>query len=129
MPGERHDLVVADRDPGDVLDRDGFLVIGQNVGRDPAYQAKRRVQSGEHAWHRLISQSDHDPEPREGQPGHEQKRGVLQFGTELVISSDGSIAALLGASPGASTAAPIMLEMLERCFPQQAAACSPNSRK
>ncbi|MBB3104586.1 malate dehydrogenase (quinone) [Azomonas macrocytogenes] len=42
--------------------------------------------------------------------------GVLQFGTEVVASADGSIAALLGASPGASTAAPIMLTVLEKTF-------------
>jgi malate dehydrogenase (quinone) len=42
--------------------------------------------------------------------------GVLQFGTEVITSSDGTIAGLLGASPGASTAAPIMLQVLERCF-------------
>jgi len=46
-----------------------------------------------------------------------KKGGVLQFGTEVVASEDGSIAGLLGASPGASTAAPIMLGLLERCFP------------
>jgi len=44
-------------------------------------------------------------------------RGTLQFGTEVVSSSDGSIAALLGASPGASTAVHVMLELLQRCFP------------
>ena len=43
--------------------------------------------------------------------------GDLKFGTEVVTSADGSIAALLGASPGASTAVSIMLELLERCFP------------
>ena len=43
--------------------------------------------------------------------------GVLQFGTEVVAAADGSIAGLLGASPGASTAVPIMLGLLERCFP------------
>ncbi len=42
--------------------------------------------------------------------------GVLQFGTEVVAAEDGSIAALLGASPGASTAAPIMLTVLEKTF-------------
>lgn len=42
--------------------------------------------------------------------------GVLQFGTELITHADGSIAGLLGASPGASTAAHVMLEVLERCF-------------
>lgn len=45
-----------------------------------------------------------------------KKGGVLQFGTEVVASQDGSIAALLGASPGASTAAPIMLTVLKKCF-------------
>ncbi len=48
-----------------------------------------------------------------------KKRGALVFGTEIVNAHDGSIAALLGASPGASTAVPIMLEVLERCFPQE----------
>ena len=45
-----------------------------------------------------------------------RKGGVLQFGTEIVASADGSIAALLGASPGASTAVDVMLDILEKCF-------------
>lgn len=45
--------------------------------------------------------------------------GVLQFGTEVVASEDGSIAGLLGASPGASTATAIMVSLLERCFPER----------
>ncbi|SHM89237.1 malate dehydrogenase (quinone) [Phytopseudomonas punonensis] len=45
-----------------------------------------------------------------------EKGGILQFGTEVVSAEDGSIAALLGASPGASTAAPIMLHLMERTF-------------
>jgi malate dehydrogenase (quinone) len=45
--------------------------------------------------------------------------GVLEFGTEVVSAADGSIAALLGASPGASTAVSIMLTLLERCYPAQ----------
>ncbi|WP_328591065.1 malate:quinone oxidoreductase [Siminovitchia fortis] len=48
----------------------------------------------------------------------EAGKGTLQFGTEVVSSSDGSIAALLGASPGASTAVHVMLEVLEKCFPE-----------
>jgi malate dehydrogenase (quinone) len=44
---------------------------------------------------------------------------VLEFGTEAVVSSDGSVAALLGASPGASTAAAIMLGILPRCFKEK----------
>ena len=54
--------------------------------------------------------------------------GKLQMGTEVVAASDGSLAALLGASPGASTAVTIMLEVLERCFPQQLASESWRSR-
>ncbi|TXC89561.1 malate:quinone oxidoreductase [Metabacillus litoralis] len=45
-------------------------------------------------------------------------RGTLQFGTEVISSSDGSIAALLGASPGASTAVHVMLDVLTKCFPE-----------
>ncbi len=44
---------------------------------------------------------------------------VIQFGTEVVSSADGSIAGLLGASPGASTAVPIMLDVLAKCFPDR----------
>jgi malate dehydrogenase (quinone) len=49
-----------------------------------------------------------------------KRGGVLQFGTEVVASADASIAALLGASPGASTAVSIMLGLIQRCFPAQA---------
>jgi malate dehydrogenase (quinone) len=45
-----------------------------------------------------------------------KKGGILQFGTELVAAEDGSIAALLGASPGASVTVSIMLNLIERCF-------------
>ncbi|CAN7551136.1 malate:quinone oxidoreductase [Rossellomorea sp. LjRoot5] len=48
----------------------------------------------------------------------EAGKGTLQFGTEVVSSADGSVAALLGASPGASTAVHVMLEVLDKCFPQ-----------
>ncbi|UXS00471.1 malate dehydrogenase (quinone) [Agrobacterium tumefaciens] len=49
------------------------------------------------------------------------KGGVLKLGTEIVASQDGSIAGLLGASPGASTAAPIMLNVLEKVFKDKVA--------
>jgi malate dehydrogenase (quinone) len=45
--------------------------------------------------------------------------GELKFGTEIVASADGSIAALLGASPGASTAVAIMVGLLARSFPER----------
>lgn len=47
--------------------------------------------------------------------------GVLEFGTEIVAAADGSLAALLGASPGASTAVSIMLELLEKSFTEKMA--------
>jgi malate dehydrogenase (quinone) len=46
----------------------------------------------------------------------DEEGGVLEFGTEVVAAADKTIAALLGASPGASTAVSIMLEVLEKCF-------------
>jgi malate dehydrogenase (quinone) len=48
-----------------------------------------------------------------------EKGGKLEFGTEIVASQDGTIAALLGASPGASVAVQAMIDVLERCFSQQ----------
>jgi len=45
-------------------------------------------------------------------------KGTLQFGTEVISAADGSIAALLGASPGASTAVHVMLQVIKQCFPQ-----------
>ncbi|WP_261165182.1 malate dehydrogenase (quinone) [Microbacterium sp. Marseille-Q6965] len=60
-----------------------------------------------------------------GQRAQVMKGGKLQFGTEVVASADGSIAGLLGASPGASTAAPIMLDVLQRCFPDSFEAWKP----
>ncbi|MET0715054.1 MAG: malate:quinone oxidoreductase, partial [Mycetocola sp.] len=55
----------------------------------------------------------------------EKKGGVLQFGTEVIASSDGTIAGLLGASPGASTAVPIMIDVLKKCFPNDFAQWEP----
>ncbi|MBF9254596.1 malate:quinone oxidoreductase [Pontibacter sp. 172403-2] len=50
-------------------------------------------------------------DPKEG--------GVLEFGTEVVSSADGTMSALLGASPGASTSVSIMLGLLQRCFKER----------
>ena len=49
----------------------------------------------------------------------EQKWGKLEFGTEIVAAKDGTLAALLGASPGASTSVQAMINVLERCFASQ----------
>lgn len=49
-----------------------------------------------------------------------KKGGILQMGTEVVTKADGTIAGLLGASPGASVAVPVMIDLLKRCFPARA---------
>lgn len=47
---------------------------------------------------------------------NEEGQGILEFGTEVITSADGTIAGLLGASPGASTATSIMVDLIEKCF-------------
>lgn len=54
--------------------------------------------------------------------------GKLEFGTEIVAAKDGTLAALLGASPGASTAVQAMIDVLERCFPERMASAQWQSR-
>ena len=49
----------------------------------------------------------------------DEEVGVLEFGTELVCAADGRLAALLGASPGASTAVVAMIDVLKKCFPRE----------
>lgn len=50
-----------------------------------------------------------------------KKWGKLEFGTEIVAAKDGTLAALLGASPGASVSVKAMIDVLERCFAPQLA--------
>lgn len=54
--------------------------------------------------------------------------GKLEFGTEIVASSDGSLAALLGASPGASVSVSAMLDVLYKCFPEKMASADWTAR-
>ncbi|MDP3744626.1 MAG: malate dehydrogenase (quinone) [Methylotenera sp.] len=49
----------------------------------------------------------------------DEKGGKLEFGTEIVSAQDGSMAALLGASPGASVSVQAMINVIERCFATQ----------
>ena len=50
----------------------------------------------------------------------DEKEGrVLEFGTEVITTADGSLAVLLGASPGASTAVSIMVDLVGRCFKEK----------
>lgn len=44
------------------------------------------------------------------------KGGKLEFGTEIVSTEDGSLAGLLGASPGASVSVQAMLDVIKQCF-------------
>ena len=55
--------------------------------------------------------------------------GVLEFGTTVLAAADGSIAGLLGASPGASTAVPAMFDVMERCFPDRYQAWLPKLKE
>ncbi|WP_408925597.1 malate dehydrogenase (quinone) [Corynebacterium sp. YSMAA1_1_F7] len=57
------------------------------------------------------------------------KFGSLEFGTALINSNDGSIAGLMGASPGASIAPSAMLEVLERCFGNRIADWAPKLKE
>ena len=57
-----------------------------------------------------------------------RRGGVLDFSTTVVGSADGSIAGLLGGSPGASTAVPIMLDVLHGCFADRYQAWLPTLR-
>jgi malate dehydrogenase (quinone) len=59
----------------------------------------------------------------------EAGKGTLQFGTEVITASDGSIAALLGASPGASTAVHVMLQVIKKCFPQHVTEWEPKIKE
>jgi len=49
----------------------------------------------------------------------EKEGGKLEFGTEVITSEDGSLSVLLGASPGASTAVSIMIDVIGRCFKEE----------
>jgi malate dehydrogenase (quinone) len=55
--------------------------------------------------------------------------GSLQFGTEVISSADGSIAGLLGASPGASVAVRVMLDVASKIYPSQFQAWQPEIKK
>lgn len=61
--------------------------------------------------------------------GDPKKTGILQFGTEVVAAEDGSLAGLLGASPGASTAVQVSLDVLASCFPEDLKRWSPKLRE
>jgi malate dehydrogenase (quinone) len=55
--------------------------------------------------------------------------GVLEFGTAVITAEDGSMAGLLGASPGASTAVPAMIDVLKKCFGREYAGWEPKLKE
>ena len=89
---------------------------GAAVRRRPARRPCRSScpPPSEHDWEMITAGQRVQVIKRDPATG----RGVLQFGTELVVGGDGSIAGLLGASPGASTAVVGDADLLERCFPR-----------
>ena len=62
-------------------------------------------------------------------PAKAPKFGTLEFGTAVINSADGSIAGLMGASPGASIAPAVMIELLERCFGDKMSAWTPKIKE
>lgn len=56
-------------------------------------------------------------------------KGTLQFGTEVVSAADGSVAGLLGASPGASTAVHVMIDVIKKCFPGELKSWEPKIKE
>ena len=56
-------------------------------------------------------------------------KGTLQFGTEVVSAADGSVAGLLGASPGASTAVHVMIDVIKKCFPDELKSWEPKIKE
>jgi hypothetical protein len=63
MPPGGHDLRVAHRNAGDVLDSDRFLVVGQRIRWCPAQPAQRGVQTGQQRGQGAVPGRDHHPEP------------------------------------------------------------------
>ncbi|MFE3103932.1 malate dehydrogenase (quinone) [Nocardia tengchongensis] len=55
--------------------------------------------------------------------------GVLELGTAVVAAEDGTIAGLLGASPGASTCVSAMLDVMKKCFPREFSTWEPKLKE
>ncbi len=64
-------------------------------------------------WHILVAGQRVQTIKRDDEEG-----GTLEFGTQIVASKDGNITCLLGASPGASTSVAIMMQVIEKAFPE-----------
>jgi malate dehydrogenase (quinone) len=94
------------------------LLASRNDKLDALREFAPKIEPGD--W-RLITAGQRVQVMKKGPDG----KAVIQFGTEVVTGGEGTIAGLLGASPGASTAVPIMLTLVERCFPDRMDAWRP----
>jgi malate dehydrogenase (quinone) len=115
-------------EPGNVLP---MLAVARDDWRLAEYLIGQVLQTGSHQF-KVLEQfypeaQRHDwSEAVAGQrvqiiKPDPERTGVLEFGTEEIGSADNSIVALLGASPGASTAAFIAFQVLEKCFASELA--------
>ena len=115
-------------EPGNVLP---MLAVARDDWQLSEYLIGQVLQTGAHQFAMLkqFFPKAQRPEWREAVAGQRvqiikpdpKHTGVLEFGTELVASADKSLVALLGASPGASTAAFIAVQVLEKCFENELA--------
>jgi malate dehydrogenase (quinone) len=115
-------------EPGNVRP---MLAVAREDWRLAEYLIGQVLQTGSHQFEvlRQFFPDAQRPQWREAVAGQRvqiikpdpDRTGVLEFGTELIASADNSIVALLGASPGASTAAFITFQVLEKCFKNELA--------
>lgn len=93
-----------------------YLVTQVRMGFDEKFEELKKFYptANEYDWE-LIEAGQRVQVIKKNSDGE----GILEFGTELIHSKDGSITGLLGASPGASTAVAIMLNLLSTCFPTE----------
>ncbi len=94
----------------------GYLIQQGRLSNQDRMQALRQYfpEARDEDWHLVTAGQRVQIIRRDAEKG-----GVLEFGTEIVSDADASLAALLGASPGASTSPKIMLDVLQRMFPAQ----------
>lgn len=109
----------------DNLDLSWYLVTQVLASKHSKFMALREFMPEARAkdWHLITAGQRVQVIKKDAKKG-----GILQFGTEVVTSADGTIAGLLGASPGASTAVPIMFDLIERCFADRHAGWLPKLR-
>jgi malate dehydrogenase (quinone) len=103
----------------DNLELSEYLIGQVMQSADHQFETLRQFfpRAAKHDWQKAVAgQRVQTIKPHLSQGWFKHEEGLLEFGTEVVSAADKSIVALLGASPGASTAAFIAIEVLQRCF-------------